>query len=119
MEEDEEEEDSDNDHEDDEDKRQPSKGKKTKPVAKSKSNSDRNTRSSSKKNVGGKKQQRNILDLVPWNFGGNNKNGGSGGNRNNKLNGISVGLRNRLEEIAKSGQAAYKDVYRRAKVKFV
>jgi hypothetical protein len=50
-----------------------------------------------------------FMQMVPW---GNAKGKGKG----KKGPGIALGLREKFEELAKTGQSAYKDVYRRAKV---
>ena len=59
----------------------------------------------------GRSGKRGHSQLVPW---------GSGKGSKSKASGILAGLvsqsRERLEDLAKQGQSAYKDVYRRAKV---
>jgi len=59
----------------------------------------------------GRSGKRGHSQLVPW---------GSGKGSKSKAGGILAGLvsqsRERLEDLAKQGQSAYKDVYRRAKV---
>lgn len=80
--------------EDDEDNYRPKKSSKAK---KSKLTS---SRKESKVNNKGR-----MMSLIPW---------GSNGQESKK--GLAVGLKEKLEDIAKKGQSVYKDVYRRAKV---
>ena len=46
------------------------------------------------------------MEVIPW---GSEK-------KLDRIKGLQVGLREKFEEIAKHGQLAYRDVYRRAKV---
>ena len=62
---------------------------------------------------GGSSRSRGGMDqLIPW---GNGK-GGSKSKAAGLLAGLVSQSREKLEEITKQGQSAYKDVYRRAKV---
>ncbi len=54
------------------------------------------------------KSSRGSFSLIPWSSASNDRESSS------KKKGPSI--RERLEQIAKSGQSAYKDIYRRAKV---
>jgi hypothetical protein len=56
------------------------------------------------------KSSRGSFSLIPWSSANNDRESSS-----SKKKGPSI--RERLEQIAKSGQSAYKDIYRRAKVK--
>lgn len=56
------------------------------------------------------KSNRGSFSLIPWSSANNDRESSS-----SKKKGPSI--RERLEQIAKSGQSAYKDIYRRAKVK--
>lgn len=93
---DDEEDDADDDDDEEEDRRS-SKKSKSKTVAKPKGKSVPKGRG---------KDTRSRMELVPW--GQNNKPKG-------KPKGL--GFREKLEDLAKHGQSAYKDVYRRAKVR--
>ena len=57
----------------------------------------------------GKDGNRSKMEMVPW---GSPARGGKGKPK-------TLGLREKLEDLAKHGQSAYKDVYRRAKVRHV
>lgn len=60
----------------------------------------RSTSSKSRKDIRGR------MEMVPW----------GGGKKKSKPK--SLGIREKLEDLAKQGQSAYKDVYRRAKVRY-
>lgn len=53
------------------------------------------------------KETRSRMQLVPWGQPANGR----------KAKSKSLGFREKLEDLAKHGQSAYKDVYRRAKVR--
>lgn len=102
----------DDDDDDDEDggnrfsskKRTSSKRKSSRSIinSKSKSKGGKNTSNNSR----GRKGKKNKgFELVQW------------GEKGTKTLGLGIGaVKNRLEELSKQGQSAYKDVYRRAKV---
>jgi hypothetical protein len=71
-----------------------------------KSSSSSKGRSTSKGSKKGKSKKRSKYEVVQWD-GNRKKSSGFG---------AAAGLKERLEKLAKTGQAAYKDVYRRAKV---
>ena len=54
------------------------------------------------------KETRSRMQLVPWGQPANGR----------KVKSKSLGFREKLEDLAKHGQSAYKDVYRRAKVRW-
>ena len=87
----------DDDDDDEEEDRRSAKKSKSKTVSKPKSKSVPKGRG---------RETRSRMELVPW--GQNNKQKGKP---------KSLGLREKLEDLAKHGQSAYKDVYRRAKVR--
>lgn len=94
--------DDDNDDDDeDEDDREPPRKSKSKTTSKSKGKSP--------PPKGRSKDVRSRMELIPW--------GQSANTRKGKPK--SLGFREKLEDLAKHGQSAYKDVYRRAKVSFV
>jgi hypothetical protein len=68
-----------------------------------KNKGSKSTQKSSQKN----KKNRSRMEMVPW---------GKPQGRKGKGKSKSIGIREKLEELAKHGQSAYKDVYRRAKV---
>ena len=89
--------DDDDDEEEDSDDREPPRKIKAKVVSKQKGKSVSKGRG---------KDKRSKMELIPW--------GSPAGNRKNKPK--ALGFREKLEDLAKHGQSAYKDVYRRAKV---
>ena len=93
--------DDDNDGEDSDDREPPRK-------TKSKTASKQKGKSAPVKGRG-KDGNRSKMEMVPW---GSPARGGKGKPK-------TLGLREKLEDLAKHGQSAYKDVYRRAKVRHV
>jgi hypothetical protein len=91
--------DDDDDDDDDEDDREPPRKSKSKTTSKPKGKSPPKGRG---------KDVRSRMELIPW--------GQSANTRKGKPK--SLGFREKLEDLAKHGQSAYKDVYRRAKVSF-
>ena len=92
--------DDDDDDDEDEDDREPPRKSKSKTTSKPKGKSPPKGRG---------KDVRSRMELIPW--------GQSANTRKGKPK--SLGFREKLEDLAKHGQSAYKDVYRRAKVNFV
>mmetsp|Transcript_29047 Transcript_29047/g.27839 ORF Transcript_29047/g.27839 Transcript_29047/m.27839 type:complete len:623 (-) Transcript_29047:267-2135(-) len=90
--------DDDEDEDDDNDYKNNSKNSRSS----SKNKGSKSTQKSSQKN----KNSRSKMEMVPW--------GKPSGRKGKKSK--SIGIREKLEELAKHGQSAYKDVYRRAKV---
>jgi hypothetical protein len=59
-----------------------------------------------------KASKSGMMNLVPW--------GSSGGKSKSKGFGLALGdFKEKIQDLAKQGQSAYKDVYRRAKVRAV
>ena len=92
--------DDDDDDEEDSDDREPPRKSKAKVASKQKGKTASKGRGNEK---------RSKMELIPW--------GTPAGGRKGKAK--TLGLREKLEDLAKHGQSAYKDVYRRAKVRRV
>ena len=88
----------DDEDEEDSDDREPPRKSKAKVASKQKGKTASKGRGNDK---------RSKMELIPW--------GQPAGGRKGKAK--TLGLREKLEDLAKHGQSAYKDVYRRAKVR--